>query len=303
MSIEWALVFFTVFVGLGCGIFVSSVILTEWVGKATQVRRISSLTALAALAAGGFASVLHLGHPERIFGALGHPTSGIFMESTMLGLVGLDIIIYLLAIRRGASKRTLRVVSIFGLIPAVVLAFAVGYTYVLPSRPAWNTLVLPFIYLTSAGIMGCFSLSVLIAHTSSGAVSSEQSLGVAESAVAVTGETVAATLKKAVLAALGIQAVLLIAYLVHLATAPYPDVSRSVARVLAGDLAPLFWGGAVLLGLLVPGALISKIKTKGAGENFSFISVTLGLVCVIVSSGVFRIVMFSLGSSVKPFYF
>jgi anaerobic dimethyl sulfoxide reductase subunit C (anchor subunit) len=61
-----------------------------------------------------------------------------------------------------------------------------------------------------------------------------------------------ATIKRATLVFLGIEAVLFVTYLIHLAVAPYPDVTRSAARVLAGDLAPLFWGGLVLLGLLVP---------------------------------------------------
>jgi anaerobic dimethyl sulfoxide reductase subunit C (anchor subunit) len=102
------LVFFTVFVGLGCGIFVSSVVLTEWYGVAKEVRIKSSLAALAALIIGGFSSVCHLGHPERIFGALGHPTSGIFLEALLIGLIGLDIIIYLVAMRRSVSDFTLR---------------------------------------------------------------------------------------------------------------------------------------------------------------------------------------------------
>jgi len=38
------------------------------------------------------------------FGALGHPTSGIFMESMMIFLLGLAIVVYLLALRRNASS-------------------------------------------------------------------------------------------------------------------------------------------------------------------------------------------------------
>ncbi|SHN63731.1 dimethyl sulfoxide reductase anchor subunit family protein [Desulfitobacterium chlororespirans] len=299
MSIEWSLVFFTVFVGLGCGIFVCSVILTEWGGMAKQVRTKSSLAALAALAIGGFSSVLHLGHPERIFGALGHPTSGIFMESTMLGLVALDIIVYLVAMRRNASDRTLRIISTVGIIPAVILAFAVGYTYVLSARPAWNTLILPLIYLASAGLMGCYSLSLLIAFTNN--ISSAPGTTSAEIAAAKGAPSAAGTIKWATLIAVAFQAVLLILYLIHLAVAPYPDITRSATRVLTGDLAVLFWGGLVLLGLLVPAALVSPFNKKKAKQIPPVASLAFGLVCVLVSSALFRGLMFSLGSSIKQF--
>lgn len=299
MSIEWTLIGFTVFVGLGCGTFVSSVIMTEWVGMAKQVRIASSIVALVALAIGGFSSVLHLGHPERIFGALGHPTSGIFMESTMLGLVALDIIIYLVAIRRNASSSTLKLISTLGIIPAVILAFAIGYTYVLAARPAWDTLILPFIYLASAGVMGCFSIGVLIARTNN--ANSTLPTTAEESAATNEDSPVAVKIRRAMIITLAIHGVLIIAYLVHLAIAPYPDFTRSAARVLTGDLALLFWGGLVLLGLLIPVALISPFNKKKAHLIPPFASLALSLVCILISSAVFRGLMFSLGSSVKQF--
>ena len=106
MEIQWPLVFFTLFVGLGCGIFAGSAILTEWYGKVRQIRTHSSIIAIVALAIGGLSSTLHLGHPERIFGALAHPTSGIFMESALIFLLGLTILVYLLALRRNAADLT-----------------------------------------------------------------------------------------------------------------------------------------------------------------------------------------------------
>lgn len=299
MSIEWSLVFFTVFVGLGCGIFVGSVILTEWGGMAKQVRTQSSIVALTALAFGGFSSVLHLGRPERIFGALGNPTSGIFIEATMLGLIALDIFIYLVAMRRNASDRTLKIISTAGIIPAVILAFAVGYTYVLSARPAWNTLILPLIYLASAGLMGCYGLSLLIALTDKArpALTTTST----ETTAAKEAPSAAATVKWAILIAVSIQAVLLMCYLVHLAVAPFPDVTRSATRVLTGDLAILFWGGLVLLGLLVPAALISPFNKKKAKHMPPAASLAFGFVCVLISSVLFRGLMFSLGSSIKKF--
>jgi anaerobic dimethyl sulfoxide reductase subunit C (anchor subunit) len=76
MGNEWSLVFFTALAALGTGTFVG-VGVSEWTGKIEQIRRPGSIIALIALVASGLSSVTHLGHPERIFGALGHPTSEI----------------------------------------------------------------------------------------------------------------------------------------------------------------------------------------------------------------------------------
>jgi len=122
MNIEWALVFFTLFVGLSVGTF-AGVVLTEWWGKAEQVRLPGAITALVALVIGGISSVLHLGHPERIFGALGHPTSGIFTEALLIGLFGLDIVAYMIAMRRNASGQARKTIATIGLVPAILLSF------------------------------------------------------------------------------------------------------------------------------------------------------------------------------------
>jgi DMSO reductase anchor subunit len=283
MSIEWALVGFTLFVGLSVGTF-AGVVWTEWTGKAAQVRLPGAIAALVTLAIGGVSSVLHLGHPERIFGALGHPTSGIFLESLMLGLFGLAIIAYLVSTQRGASDQARKRIANVAMVPAILLAFAVGDTYVLASRPAWDTLLLPVLYVVSAAVMGCFSLSVLIARSKS------------------TDTIAAETLNRATLVALGIQAVLLIAYLVHLAVAPYADASRSATRVLFGDLAPLFWVGLVLIGLLAPVVLITRLAKQKAASYSPLTVAQLGLLCVLVAGVAFRAMMFSLGSSVRHFF-
>ncbi len=309
MDIQWPLVFFTLFVGLGCGTFVGSVALTEWCGKAKQIRTASSIIALAAFAVGGLSSTMHLGHPERMFGALGHPTSGIFLESTMIGLVGFDIIIYLLALRRNAADQVLKAIGTVGALLAVVLAFANGDAYVMAARPAWNTLILPILYVASAGVMGCFSLSVLLARINYAdtiaKITVTETAATAETETETTETeitTATAIINRAMLIALAIQAVLLIAYLVHIAVAPYPDITRSVTRVLTGNLAPLFWGGLVLLGFLVPTALMTQFRTKEADSISPLTMAKLGLVCVVAAGAAFRMLMFLLGSGIRDFF-
>jgi anaerobic dimethyl sulfoxide reductase subunit C (anchor subunit) len=242
------------------------------------------IISLVILAAGGLSSVLHLTHPERIFGALSHPTSGIFMESTMIGLMALAIIIYLVALQRKASDQALKIIGTIGMIPAVLLAFSIGYTYILPSRPAWDTLILPFTYVVSAAVMGFVCVNIIVALSKDADRS------------AITA------LNKATLISLGVQAVLIIGYLIYLAIAPFPDASRSASRVLAGDLAPLFWGGIVLLGLIVPIVLVAQLNKKKVDLKAMIIRVEVSLVCILVGGVALRAMMFALGSSIKQYF-
>ena len=278
MNIEWSLVFFTLFAGLAAGTFII-IAASEWRsrGVVKQLRLSGAALTLAALIIGGVSSVLHLGHPERIFGALEKPGSGIFMEALLMGLFGLFVIFYLAALRRGASDIVCKLLATLGAIPALALALAVGATYMMPSRPAWNTVGLPILYLVSAVVMGCFCIATLFSGRKE--------------------YNAASVLNKMSMWALWLQTGLTTAYIGYLAKAPYYDYSRSAARVLMGDLAPLFWIGVVLLGILVPIIIIAN-----AEKSKSLAKMRYGLMCVLIGGIAFRALMFSLGSSVRNFF-
>ena len=281
MDVQWALVFFTLFTGLGVGLF-CAVVATEWWGKAETVRFPAAVTALVALAIGGVASLLHLGHPDRIFGALGHPTSGIFIEMLFIGLAGIGIIVYLVMLKRGSSDVSRKAVATVTAVPAVVLSFTVGNTYVMASRPAWDTLILPLVYVATAAVMGCAALTLF-------------------AAVKEDAETTG-RVARALLISLGVQLVLVIAYVASLTWAPYPDVSRSAGRVLSGSLAPLFWAGLVLLGLVVPAVLAYLLRAKKEGGLSPLVGASIGLASVLAGGIAFRALMFALGSGVDSFF-
>ena len=277
MSIEWSLVFFTLFVGLAAGVF-TGIAISEWTGgSAKQVRFPGAALTLVALAIGGVSSVLHLGHPERIFGALEKPGSGIFMEALLIGIFGLIVIFYLVALRRGASNLVCKLLATLGAIPAVWLAFAVGQTYMMPSRPAWDAWILPILYLASAAVMGCFCIMALMSGWEE--------------------HPPASAMSKISIEFLGFQTGLTLGYIGYLSSAPFTDASRSAARLLTGDLAPLFWIGIVILGILVPGFIILRAKKSG-----SLAKVRYGLMCVLIGGIAFRAMMFSLGSAVRNFF-
>jgi len=277
MSIEWSLVFFTLFVGLAAGVF-TGIAISEWTGGAVKkVRFPGAVLTLAALVIGGVSSTLHLGHPERIFGALEKPGSGIFMEALLIGVFGLIIIFYILALRRGAAELVCKLLATLGAIPAVWLAFSVGQTYVMPSRPAWDTPFLPALYMASAAVMGCFCIAALMSGRDDN-----------------TAET---ALNKITSIFLGLQIGLTMLYILLLSRAPYADASRSTARVFMGDLAPLFWIGVVAPGFLAPCIILWRAKMPGFLAESRYV-----LMCVLIAGIAFRVIMFSLGSAVREFF-
>jgi len=103
------------------------------------------------------------------------------------------------------------------------------------------------------------------------------------------------------LIALVVEAVLLFAYLVHLAVAPFPDISRSASRVLGGNLVLLFWGGVVLVGLLLPAFLVWSGRSNSRMLSPSSRTVW-GFICVLLGAIAFRVLMFDVGSGIRQFF-
>jgi len=267
--------------GLGVGAF-AVVALTEWLGKAERTRLPGAITALVAMVLGGIASVFHLGHPERIFNVLNNLSSGIAQELILMGLTGLAILLYIIFMRMGYSTQTRKIVAIIGLVLGVILAIVIGKNYVLASRPAWNTWLLPLLYLASAALLGLFTMYIWAA------VSKEE-------------EATVMGMNKATLIALAVQAVVVVAYVIFLAVAPFPHPLRSPARLLAGDMALAFWGGVVLIGLLIPLGLTAWLVTAKKKVLPSLTVAVVGLVCVLVGGVATRALMYLLGSSIEQF--
>lgn len=278
MIIQWPLVLFTLFVCLGCGLLFHTVIITEWYGKAKQIRMKCLIISLLCLAIGGFCSTAHLGHPDRIFAALGHPTSGIFMESMMIGLTGLLICIYILALRRGAAASTCKTIGCIGGVLSVILSFVNGDAYVMAAIPAWNTMTLPLVYVASAGVMGALAIGTILA------LDNENS-----------NDELHGYIKKNVTITIGIFTLLLVTYLIFVANAAFPAPSRSLSRILGGDIALVFWGGIIILGIIIPFILVRK-STKI--DN----SIKIALVSALLGGIAFRSMMFLIGSSVKQYF-
>ncbi|MCJ7567472.1 MAG: polysulfide reductase NrfD [Anaerolineales bacterium] len=280
MEVSWSLVFYTLFVGLGMGAF-GYVVITDWLGKAERYRLAGSIITLLAMAAGGISSALHLGHVERVANVLGNMDSRISQELILVIVVGVFVILYIALLVAGASDQVRKIVAALGLVAAVILAFMNGLIYVLPSRPAWNTVLWPMLYIASSAVLGLFSMYVYTA------LRSEE--------VPVVKE-----LNTWALVAVVVQGVLVIAYIIYLAFAPFQAASRSPMRLIGGDLALIFWLGVVVLGMIIP--LWLNFRSRAAKMEASYLTTSvLGLVCTFVGAVAIRVIMYSLGTSIQQF--
>jgi formate-dependent nitrite reductase membrane component NrfD len=157
-----------------------------------------------------------------------------------------------------------------------------GQIYVLQARPAWNTILWPLIYTGSAAVLGLFTMYVWTAIRKD------------------EDERVIKGLNTGALVAVAVQAVLVIAYVIYLAMAPFQAESRSPMRLLGGDLALIFWAGVVVLGLIIPLWLTFRSRAAKTGTTF-LTTATIGLLCTFVGAIAIRAIMYGLGTSIQQF--
>lgn len=290
MDVQWPLLIFGVLAGLsmGCFGFVCAFVLT---GRAESLRIPGIVIALVSIAAGGLASALHMGNPDRILYILGNLQSGITQELIATAIAGVLILALAIALIKKASPGVLKTLSVLGLIIAIALPFVTGEAYVQGARPAWNTLFLPIMYMGAAFAMGALAMSLLarIKHID------DADLGMISKASFIAAIVCAATVAL---------------YVTAVALAPFPDPSRSIDRLITGDLAPLFWLVVVALGLAVPLALTAmqafgkqRPSTGGTAALARPSYMLAGLVCLIAGSVAIRSIMYLLGTSIQSFIY
>lgn len=153
MEIQWALVLFTVISGAGAWMFAFSM-LGYLLKKDETPSKMETIVAFVLVAVGGCMSVLHLSHVDRILEALNHPTSGIFVEAAMIGVLCVILAVYFVLLVRGSSQKARTAVGVLALIVGAVFTYACGSSYMMEARPAWQTVALPLAYFGTAASAG-----------------------------------------------------------------------------------------------------------------------------------------------------
>lgn len=162
MEIQWSLVLFTALTGLAGWLFVC-VAVDEFLGCAKKASFPAAVVSIVVAIVGGLASVTHLSHPDRIMGALSHPTSGIFVEAVLIGCLIVCVAVYLVLLKRGAGAGARKAVAVVGAVFGVLLSFMAGESYLMSARPNWNTQLLPLGYLLTVAPAGIAAYLTVVA--------------------------------------------------------------------------------------------------------------------------------------------
>lgn len=295
MDIQWSLVLFTLFNCLAAGTL-GAVAVAAILGKGEKIQMPGLVTAFAALVIGGAASYLHLQTPSRLFGQFANLSSGITRELIMTVVIGIVMVACFLVLRnKGVVSRGLGWAA---LAVSIVFVLVMSDSYLMASRPVWNTFFLPLYYFVQSAVFGCFAALVIAKMTGE-----DDALGT--------------LLTKSALVSTGALALVVAGYVAHIGAVmgdyagtsyvvyhvgPFTavDASSGLARMISGDLAALFWGLVVVVGLAIPaGVLVAK---KSAQTASSFASLAgAGLVAALAGGVAFRAILYAIGSTVMKF--
>ena len=305
MAVQWPLLIFSVLLGASSGVLVFLGI-GEIKGCFKKVRFPLALIALVLLAVGGCASALHLGHIDRALYILGNVSSGLSKELFAVGFTGIMTLVYVILSRKDYPSVT-RVFGLLAALGGLVLPLVAGASYMMPARPAWDSIALPLMYLGTGLGMG-FVLAAAYVHFKGDEADEPFAL-------------------KLALAGVLASAVVTLIYVVWVAVAPYPDPTRSLVRLAAGDLAPAFWLDVVLIGGMAPVVLMGLVWKRGgdagasskdapvvaavdgggaaaaapaaAGKVSTTTALWATLACLVVGSVVLRVIMYLVATSVE----
>jgi anaerobic dimethyl sulfoxide reductase subunit C (anchor subunit) len=299
MEFQWPLMIFTLFVCLGAGTFGITGLLAG-LGKASEIQIPATIISLVAIIIGGIASFLHLQHWDRIFNGFGHLTSGITQELIGIVVFAVVVVIYLVLARRGAVPVWAGWVAC---VVSVALVIVMSLSYTMSARPVWDSPLLWLYYLANAALSGTLAVSF----------------------TASMKKTKDVFLSKLALGGAVFTLVTLLAYAIFIPSAAshftsvgnyfdptHPtkvmaDPQGTLSGFLLGDQALLFWGGALIVGALIPavGAFVNLRQKSTAGASSTTTAATVSCVaaiCALAGGLCFRAVLYALGFSVFVFY-
>ncbi len=331
MEAEWPLILFTFFLCLSGGIAGAQGILTL-LGKGKKMQMASLVASLIALAIGGISVLFHLQHATRIFNGFAAVfsgnelgVSGITLELWGCVAMFIALLLYFLFMRRSENGVGPKWCAVVIIVVGVALPVVTGDSYLMGSRPAWNTILLLLYYLTNTVLMGAASSLIIFVVCKKFADKKLfkflEKLGSCEAESEEKEDAeVKSFLIKAVIVGAAAQFVVLIAYAIYIFTTgdsysadiqyyfdpTLPDVHMvdrvgTAASVLAGSLSPLFYGAVILIGTVGPAVLmylmrkLEDLKKLLTYASISMITVVIGGIC-------WRVILYWVALSAFAFY-
>lgn len=289
MEAQYPLIFFTLFLCLTSGMlgFQGWLLL---VGKGDKRFHTTMIIVEAiSLVVGGVASFLHLHHWERIFNGLMHMSSGITQELIAAIVIAVTLVILFVFLRKGSAGApdVPKWAGALALVVGLAMGFVTAHSYDMVAIPAWSNLTLYLYYYSSELVLGAAGTWAV-------------------SAIAKQDDAMNATLARLAVIAGVVSAVAVVICGFYYTTIEFGNVGISfhttdptapavnqeavLASPFGGSNAPLFWGGAVLVGSVAV-AICGLIKMrKGSSGHAPF--AVVALLCALAGGVCFRIVLY-----------
>ena len=302
MELEWPLILFTFFVCLASGILLGQGVMTV-LGKGKSMQLASLVSSLVALAVGGISVFFHLQHWERIFNGFGHITSGITLEFIGCVVFFVVLVVYFLMMRRAEDGMAPKWCGVLAIIMGVAMPAITGDSYLMEAIPVWDTFLLPVYYVFNAVFFGGLSVLVIAALTKCDDVNDTAIWLAIGGGVATAVALIAYAVFINSLG--GVYSDITYYFDPTLPDSSMIDVQEDfVGTVLAGSNAPLFWIGAVIVGVALPvvAAFMAKRALAGGKQQQVLPLAGAGLACALAGGICWRMILYMVAVSIFALY-
>ena len=291
MEIQIPLILFTTFLAWSAGILMSLGILSlkHDIAKA----QIPGLAAgLVTLIIGGIAVLFHLAQPLHIFNGFGHLSSGITQELIAIVVLVVAIVAYFATVRRSDNGNPPAAMAIAIVALALVLDIVMAHSYMMASRPFWNSVLQVLTIIGGSCVMGPATMAIICALTKT--EGAEKLTGL----LALAGAAINAVATLAYLAYAGVAegSYLSLGYYFD-PTSPTQHVySASDYSLLSGSTVPLLAVVVIAVAIAVVAAYLGR--KSGNWKLWGIVALVTGFVACFA----LRVLFYQLGYSAFPFY-
>lgn len=301
MEIMTPLIVFTTFICWSCGTFFMQGLLS-FTGRGRKMQFASLATSGVLMAIGGIGVFFHLQHWERMFNGFGHITSGITQELIAVVLTAVALVLFFLMMRRTEDGIAPKWCGVMAMVVSALMVFVMAHSYMMASIPIWDTFAYVLYFLANMLTVGVLS-SLVIAH----AAKADDAYDLLAKLVLplIVAYAVALAIEVAYNVAVGGSAFAQVGYYFDptLPDVAVVDPSQVLGSVLAGENALLFWGGVVVVGIVVPAVLQVAASRRFAGAPGTYMGITaVALLSLIVGGVCWRAILYITAFSSFAFF-
>ena len=291
MELQWPLILFTTLLAWSAGLFATQCIYALR-GTGAKAQMPAWIVSAVLLVVGGIAVFFHLEHWERIFNGFGHITSGITQELIAIVAFVAVAVAYFAMARKSDDGGTLpKGMAWVAVAISVVLAAVCAHSYMMPARPAWDSVLEVLSIVGAACLLGPATCAVVLAAKGedAGACGLPAVAGSAIGAVCTAAYAAFIQLSAGAFSQVG-----------YYFDPTHPTKAVADAAATVGAQAPLLWLGAVVVGAVVP-LVCCVLAKKGDAAGWKLFG-GVAVVAALVGAVCLRVAFYNVGLSVFMFY-